>query len=168
MNKTLTWTVIIVVAAALIWFLFGNKETEAPTQIPTASEENTNMPAAGENSTETSVTVEAGATVNTLPKTATITYTDSGFTPQTVTIANGGKVNWVNKSSNNMWVASAMHPSHSVYSGTTLSQHCPNTSGSAFDECANGNSYGFTFTKTGEWKYHNHSLSSHFGTVIVK
>ncbi|MDO8566530.1 MAG: hypothetical protein Q7R58_00055, partial [bacterium] len=78
---------------------------------------------------------------------------------------------FTNQSTKNMWVASAMHPTHILYSGTSLSQHCPDTSNASFDQCAAGapgSSFSFTFNKEGRnWKYHNHVDASKFGNVIV-
>ncbi|MEK7515934.1 MAG: hypothetical protein AAB555_03375, partial [Patescibacteria group bacterium] len=65
----------------------------------------------------------------------TVVYSDAGFSPKSVTVSVGTKVIFVNRSSGKMWVASAMHPAHAEYSGTSLSQHCPDTMSSAFDEC---------------------------------
>jgi plastocyanin len=69
-----------------------------------------------------------------------------------------------------MWVASAMHPAHVVYDGTTKDAHCAAgyTGPVPFDQCASGTSYSFTFTKAGEWKYHNHVNASQFGSVTVQ
>ena len=100
----------------------------------------------------------------------TVVYSDAGFSPKSVTVPVGTKVIFVNQSTENMWVASAKHPDHTVYSGTSLSQHCPDTSNSAFDECAAdapGKSYSFIFNKEGEWKYHDHIGATKFGSVIV-
>lgn len=65
-----------------------------------------------------------------------------------------------------MWVASAVHPTHSQYDGTSQNQHCPG--GSTFDQCGTGSTYSFTFEKTGEFGYHNHALAGHRGTVVVQ
>jgi hypothetical protein len=70
-----------------------------------------------------------------------------------------------------MWVASANHPSHTAYNGTSLREHCPDTANSAFDECsatAAGTSWSFTFDKTGSWGFHNHVNASEYGKVIVQ
>jgi plastocyanin len=66
-----------------------------------------------------------------------------------------------------MWIASDPHPTHQGYSGTTRDQHCPDTSGTAFDECAAGTTYTFVFEKVGSWGYHNHANISSRGTVVV-
>jgi plastocyanin len=95
-------------------------------------------------------------------------YNAQGFSPATVTIAKGGTVTWVNQSGAGMWVASDQHPSHTGYAGTSRQQHCPDTSGTAFDQCAPGDKYSFTFSKTGTWGFHNHVNATANGTVIVK
>jgi plastocyanin len=103
-------------------------------------------------------------------RTVTVTYTDQGFSPSTVTINEGDSVTFVNKSANPMWVASDPHPLHNGYDGTTRDQHCaPGYAGPApFDECGTSPSFTFTFTKTGTWGYHNHAEDEMAGTVIVK
>ncbi len=98
---------------------------------------------------------------------ATITLSDNGFSPASVTIKKGQAVQWVNEGSGTMWIGSADHPTHTVYSGTTLRGHCPDESGTAFDQCGTGNSYTFVFEKAGTWHYHNHVKASQTGTVLV-
>ena len=98
---------------------------------------------------------------------ATITYNGDSFSPKEVLIRKGGTVTWVNASGGQMWVASAQHPSHTVYSGTSRQEHCPDTSGTAFDQCAGGNNYTFTFDKVGTWNYHDHLNATAFGSVTV-
>lgn len=99
-----------------------------------------------------------GTTTISLPKTGTVTYTDSGFSPKTLIVAKGGTVTFINRSSQNMWVASDPHPTHTGYP--------------AFDQkksVANGAVYTFIFDKTGSWNYHNHvSSPQHNGTIIVQ
>lgn len=101
------------------------------------------------------------------PMSATITYNGTSYSPSEVTIKKGGTVHWTNTSNEGMWVASAQHPSHTVYSGTTRQEHCPDTSGTAFDQCVSGNSFSFTFEKVGTWSFHNHLNASAWGKVVV-
>lgn len=143
--------IIVVVLLVLIggWYMLSVTPAQAPAPQDTTA---TSPPP---------VTVTEGTTV---------LYTDEGFVPSSVTVPAGTKVTFVNQSTKDMWVASAMHPSHSVYSGTTLSEHCPDTAGTAFDACKNtvqGATYTFTFGKVGAWKYHNHLDASKFGTIVV-
>ncbi len=102
----------------------------------------------------------------------TVSYTANGFAPASITITEGQTVKWVNETSGKMWVASAVHPTHTAYDNTTKDAHCAAsyTGPLPFDECAAedpGVSYSFTFTKAGTWKYHDHMNAAKFGTVIV-
>jgi plastocyanin len=101
-------------------------------------------------------------------ETVTVTYTDDGFSPQNIEIARGSTVNFVNKSSMPLWVASDPHPEHTDYP--------------EFDTLRGrdgypqmGEDFSYTFEKTGTWKYHSHTASGdvspvavHPGTVTVK
>ncbi len=101
----------------------------------------------------------------------TIIYTESGFSPSFLTIQGGEAVVFENQSSVDMWPASAFHPTHTVYSGTSLADHCPDEAGVAFDACAAippGGSWTFTFNKVGSWKYHDHLNPGHTGTITVE
>lgn len=99
--------------------------------------------------------------------TAAVTYDGKSFSPGEVTIKKGGTVTWRNASGGRMWVASAQHPAHTVYSGTSRQEHCPDASGTAFDQCAGGGDYSFTFQKVGTWNYHDHINATVFGKVVV-
>ncbi len=104
------------------------------------------------------------------PMAVTVTYNGTAYTPKEVTIAKGGTVTWKNESSGNMWVASAQHPTHTVYSGTTRSAHCAAgyTGAKPFDQCKGETAdYSFTFDKVGKHGYHDHINASAFGSVTV-
>ena len=142
MNKKITIILIIVVVILGALFLFKNNSV-APT---VQDVEETPNPAPVASSTTTTTT-----------NTTIVTYTDSGFSPQNITIKKGDTVTFVNKSSIGMWVASGPHPTHTNYP--------------AFDEKAtvsNGGSWSFTFDLVGSWGYHNHKNSAAFGKVVVE
>lgn len=106
--------------------------------------------------TETAVPTVATTSGEVMAK-ATVDYTDTGFSPKSVTVKVGDSVTWTNKSEKAMWVASAPHPAHTDLPG--------------FDELAsveNGGTYSYTFTKAGSWKYHNHKGASDSGVVVVQ
>ncbi len=158
MNKTIIITVVavIIIASGLLYW-YSRPTALAPnvSSGPTSQPTNT-QPAGALNA----------------PLSETVAYTDRGFFPPVITVKAGGAITWVNNSTEKiMWVASAVHPTHDVYSGTTLSQHCPDKTGSAFDGCSGippGGSWSFKFQKTGTWKYHNHLDASETGTAIVQ
>lgn len=135
--------VVVVVVLAAIWFLSSRTPAVAPT-IKTS-----------------------GAT--TPSSSVTIAYTDHGFSPNSVTVPAGTTVTFMNQTGENMLVASAPHPTHQAYDGTTMSEHCASgyRGPAPFDQCASGNGFDFIFLKVGEWKYHNHANAADFGTIIV-
>ncbi len=95
----------------------------------------------------------------------TIEITASGFSPSTLTIKAGDTVAFVNKDTTQHWPASAMHPIHTVYPETG------GCIGSKFDACkglAAGETFEFTFTHVGSWKYHDHLNPSLWGTIVVQ
>lgn len=150
--------VIVVMVAVYVWWY----NSGAPAVMPASSD----FPASTTNETDMTASSSAALTTGNLLE-AQVAYTDSGFSPAQVSVAVGGTVTFTNQSTGRMWVASDPHPTHEGYSGTTVTQHCPDTAGVAFDECAVGNTYTFTFQKAGTWGYHNHSDSTQYGTVIV-
>jgi len=163
MKNFLIALIVVVVAAGAYYLWQGNAVVP---QGDEAMAPESGMPVPGTNTPE--VIVEGDDPVDvSAPMTATITYDSNGFSPSSVTIKNGGRVTWKNASGGSMWVASAQHPSHIAYSGTSREEHCPDTSGTAFDQCEGGGDYSFTFGKTGTWNYHDHLKAQFFGKVIV-
>ncbi len=137
------------------------------TQAPTTPTENINptsgMPVPGSNVPETEVIVA--------PKTVTVTYGEKGFSPASVTIAKGDTVTFINSTVERpLWVGADEHPDHVEYDSTDRSTHCAvgYTGPKPFDQCGKGNSYSFTFTKTGSFDYHNHASAQFEGVVIVQ
>ncbi|OHA98676.1 MAG: hypothetical protein A3E02_01420 [Candidatus Zambryskibacteria bacterium RIFCSPHIGHO2_12_FULL_38_34] len=150
MNKKITIILIIVVVILGALFLFKNNSV-APTVQNVEETPSTDNTAPVTSPTAT-IIIDA-----TTKSTVVVTYTDSGFSPQNITIKKGDTVTFVNKSSIGMWVASGPHPTHTNYP--------------AFDEKAtvsNGGSWSFTFDLVGSWGYHNHKNSAAFGKVIIE
>jgi hypothetical protein len=87
-----------------------------------------------------------------------------------VTIQKGQSVTWVDDTSGPMWVASASHPTHTAYDGTTEATHCSGsyTGPTPFDQCQGGSTYTFVFSKTGSFDFHNHLAAQFEGTVVVQ
>lgn len=146
-SKGIIITIIVILAlivgGTLVWSRMNNSST--PTQV-----ESNQTPI------QTATTTDQANATTTQTKSYTITLTDSGYSPTSLTIDAGETVTFVNNSSGKMWTASASHPTHTDYP--------------AFDEKSaadHGQSWSFTFTKAGTWKYHNHLNPSQFGTVKV-
>ena len=162
MTKTLAALVVGLLVIGGAYYFFGVKKALAP-EDGAVDDTSLQMPAPGfENVPEMVVSPDVGAAAA-----RAVTYTASGFSPPSLTIARGETVQFINEGGLAMWVASAMHPTHAVYDGTTLNEHC-NGGGSSFDQCASGGEYSFVFEKAGPWKYHNHLNVSHTGTIVVQ
>lgn len=149
MNKSLT-LVLVAIAAVVV---ASGCTSNGSNQGPETGDESTSEPSDTE--------VEPDATVY---------YTSSGFTPSTVTIEQGDTVRWINNASGAMWVGSNQHPYHTEYAGSSIREHCRggDQTSAAFDQCSPGESFSFTFERTGTWGYHNHRNTRYEGTVVVE
>lgn len=87
---------------------------------------------------------------------ATITYTDDGFAPASVTVKSGDRIRIENKSSSPLSFNSDDHPSHTEQDELNVGS------------VPEGGSREFTVTETGTWGYHNHDNSSHGGEIVVE
>lgn len=85
-----------------------------------------------------------------------VKYTDNGFIPEKIEVAEGSMVEFVNESTTDMWVASSQHPSHTDL--PTFDQFKPTKKGSI---------YRYVFDKKGIWSYHDHINASLGGVVTV-
>ncbi|MDP2734978.1 MAG: hypothetical protein Q8P12_02095 [bacterium] len=100
-----------------------------------------------------------------------VVYTDAGFTPQELTVSLGETVLFQNQSAGEMWVASAMHPTHEVYPGSGITKCGTAEEGRIFDACSpisQGGTYSFNFQEQGTWAYHDHLNPERFGRIIVQ
>lgn len=105
--------------------------------------------------------------------TYTIEITHAGFSPNPITIKAGDTVTWVNKDSASHWIATASHPTHTVYPGSGIEKCGTAEQPTIFDSCKGiepGENFSFTFTSVGEWNYHDHLnvMAPFFGKVIVE
>jgi len=159
MKKSILISIILIVILAIAGYLLfiANREVNQDLSMSELG----NQQQSEENKQES---------VNQNGKMYEVIYTDSGYSPSELKIKLGDTVTWKNESSSEMWIASAMHPTHTVYSGTSLQEHCPDPENNDFDQCRPnkpGESWSFTFQKTGTWNYHNH-VGNHFGKIIVQ
>jgi len=165
--KTVIAIVIVILVVGGGYFLFASK-SQAPVVNPALDNTTTSAPLETTNPNPPAQATPGGELAPSTPQVVTITYDGTNFTPASVTIKKGDAVKFVNSTTGAMWIASDPHPTHQGYSGTTASQHCPDTAGTAFDECSAGASYTFTFQKIGSWGYHNHANHNARGTIIVQ
>ncbi len=87
--------------------------------------------------------------------TVTITYTDSGFSPDSYMVKAGGTVTVINKSSRDLEFSSDNHPTHTDETELNMDTLSPGKSGT------------FTVTKVGTWGFHNHLTPQDIGSLMV-
>ena len=147
MSKSLLiGAVVVLLVGGGIWYVTQNQqaelpqETQTPQETPQIENNKTNeQPAENENARQI------------------ITYTNEGYTPKTLAIKQGETVIFRNESSGDMWPASAPHPAHTIYPEFDAKRAIPA-----------GETYEFTFTRTGSWNFHNHLNPTKFGTITVE
>lgn len=132
MNKAILGFIAALLVGAGAFFLLNNQTPRSESQ----PQENTSVPE------------------DTAKQPNAISYTDSGFSPATITVKAGSTVVFENQTAKPMWVASDPHPIHTGYS--------------KFDQRSSGDSYSFTFTEPGTYPYHNHLSPQDRGTVVVE
>ena len=99
-----------------------------------------------------------------------VTYTADGYSPSSLEIKKGDTVVFTNESSSPNWPASAVHPTHKAYPGSSITKCGSDEADAMFDACedaASGESWSFTFNEVGEWSFHNHRRFTHTGVVTV-
>ncbi|MBI5018824.1 cupredoxin domain-containing protein [Candidatus Gottesmanbacteria bacterium] len=156
MNKVLVGIMVVLVGGVVGWYMFrGGAKLPGMQIAPNAVV----TPAAGEQNGNVIITEESavvGSGKGGVMTQGEVSYTDTGYTPATLTVKKGTKVTFRNDSSSGMWTASGVHPTHQLLPG--------------FDQLksvAKGGVYEYTFAKVGTWKYHNHVKPTDGGTVIV-
>lgn len=95
-----------------------------------------------------------------------VSFDGERFQPDELTVPKGTRVRFLNESDVDVWPASAVHPTHSIYPEHDAS----NCLGSSFDACrrlTRGEYFDFTFGYAGEWRYHDHVKAYKTGVIVV-
>lgn len=169
MNKSTTYTIIALVVIAVIFFVLWRFVAPAEVMAPAAEENNDQETSVTENSpsgqfiqqapeNDPEETQEEETEETTEPDSeVTISITDTGFKPETVTVPLGTKVTFVNNGQALHWPASDNHPTHDILP--------------EFDSkkgISTGDTYSYTFNKGGTWEYHDHLNAQFGGTIVVE
>lgn len=105
------------------------------------------------------------------PRIVVINITDSGSSPSEINIKAGDTVRFVNQSSQLRWPASAVHPNHELYPGSSISKCGTPEANKIFDACRGlktGEAFSFTFKVKGTWPFHDHLAPLLRGQIIVQ
>ncbi len=175
-NKSLIIVVVIILVLLGVGFYFYQKQKsqvftlpELPSP-PTATITPEFTPSTPTEATPTEITSTGVISTGTTSE-VTIKITSNGFEPKEVTVNKGTKVIWINEQPNPSWPASAVHPTHEVYPGSSIKKCGTPEQDKIFDSCRGlkkGESWNFVFNEVGEWYYHDHLNPSWTGKIVVK
>jgi plastocyanin len=182
MSKTVTVFVILLAVAILLGaviFMLNKDKANTNANVTTNTNSvananrsanananraaNTNATALNSNTNATSGTnTNAASNSNaTQPSgSVSVSITDSGFTPKSLTVSAGQAVTWTNNDNVVHYVAPNDHPSHQRYSGIW------DDDGSG--RVGPGDTYRVTISTPGTYLYHDHLDSTLTGTLIVR
>jgi plastocyanin len=170
----IVWAIVIVIVLAGLYWWWQSAQAPVlsddgtPVSADVVDDSGTQQGITATTSTSNSATNGTTHGSGSVPMKATVMFNGSGFSPASVTVAQGGTVTWTS-TNGDLWIASDPHPIHNGYDGTTMQQHCsPGYTGATpFDQCTGATSYSFTFNKVGTWGYHDHLDSGIRGSVTV-
>lgn len=98
-----------------------------------------------------------------------IRMTADGFAPATLEIDAGDSVKFLGDDDAPHWPASDAHPTHTVYPGSDI-RSCGTEGFVGFDACMGierGGVYRYTFSESGEWRFHDHLQPQFKGVITV-
>ena len=162
MKNLLIVILIIILVVGIYYFLQKSKISTIP-QTPTSS--------TFEITTTQPTQVETSMLTPTPTTEVIIKITANGFEPKELEITKGTKVTWINEQPNPSWPASAVHPTHEIYPGSSIKKCGTSEQDKIFDACRGlkqGESWSFVFNEIGEWYYHDHLKPSWVGEIKVK
>lgn len=148
--RNLIFVILVVVVLALSTFFLVNKKkdqlskTTGESTTTTSNSESQKSEEPGQNSQ--TPTVNSGVT---------ITFSNSGFSPNTVRVGSGGTITVKNDSTNPLQFNSNPHPAHTDNAELNLGL------------VEEGQAKSLTVTKPGTWGFHDHLDSSFKGSIIV-
>lgn len=153
MTKIITAAVIIFAVLLVGFFIFMGDDSDQLTETTTSQMPQTNQQ---EDNTATSNDRANQQSTDGEQAKNTITYTDDGFTPGTLTVKVGDTVTVINRSSKQLEFSSDVHPTHSDNSEINQTTTAP------------GESTSFKVSKAGTHGYHDHLNASRTGTLVVE
>lgn len=164
MDKNTLWALgIILFVGFLGWFLFTQNTTELAVDETLSEEENQEEIKETEQNTQPRtqapprtqpVQIEQKP-IQEIPE-GTVSYTNSGFMPNTITVTAGNSISFVNNSDMALRIVSEPEYGETAYKGLHQSKSEPK-----------GSVFTFTFTQVGTWSYTNLNNKNHIGFITV-
>lgn len=148
-SKLVIGFILVIIGAVLLVWIALSRSANAPSQ------ESKNESTQSTSSSPASNTGSDQTVSNNTDLAATITFTDNGFQPESLTVKTGATVTVKNNSSTEVQFSSDDHPSHLKEPELNLRALRP------------GESAMFIVTKTGKWGFHDHIHDNFTGTLNV-
>jgi len=173
-SKNMRWMVLGIIVtigagAAIVSASWNARDTDRTPEQNTAVQQ---VPKVSEPAPQPEPHVSVYGKDDEIPPGATaIDISDNAYTPNTLTIAKGTTVYFVNKGTNEHWPASAVHPTHTVYPDSDISKCGTSEAATMFDACRGlkqGEFWAFTFNEVGSWRFHDHLVPKLNGTITVQ
>lgn len=163
--------VMVVVATGIVFSYQDSIPTLESSDAPSENMEETEAMEDTETSELAEEPMESGSSMEdvAMDENAVVEMSSSGFSPKELTISKGDTVTFLSVDSSGRWPASAFHPTHTAYPGSSILK-C-GTESDIFDSCgpvAEGEDFTFTFDEAGSWNYHDHKNPSTTGTIVVE
>lgn len=161
--------VVAVIVVAVIFLISSGGDIEGTDMGETTQE----VPAPGSEGVDEMIVSEgaddsepAAPVEQTGPRTHIVEMTSKGFSPEETIINQGDTVNFIN-AGESRWPATNVHPTHTVYPGSSASKCGGADELSSFDSCGPTDDYSFTFDLKGRWRYHDHFSPGKGGIIVV-
>lgn len=149
MSKSAIITIVVIIGVLIGGgiILMNNKDEPAPTTNTTTTQTPTTDNSS--NSSTNTSKPDSG-------KAASLTFSDNGFSPATLTVKTGTAITITNNSSSDVQFQSDPHPAHTDDPELNVGI------------ISAGQSKSFTVITTGTHGYHNHLDSTQTGTIVVQ
>lgn len=158
MRGLIIGVLMVAVLAVLAFLLVNNSKKENTDPIQTTIDSSSSK-ATGTTANNTSSGDKTNS-LNEAVSSVTISYTESGFVPESSVLKSGGSVTWVNNTDSQLQVGVNPHPSHTGDKALT--------DGEFVLILGKGESKVVTISKSGSFGYHNHLSPGDTGTLTVK
>lgn len=153
--KSYIWFIVAAILIVIAFFIVRSATQETGSQAETSP--TPSVAATVDSQTAESSLAPEDGTESPEATVHTVAYDGTSFSPSTLTIKQGDKVEFKNVGSGVMHPASNDHPDHTEYPEFDANREVPA-----------GESYTFEFEKVGSWGFHDHENPDATGMITVE
>lgn len=150
---------VVIVAVVVVLSLPANEEVTEEAELESESDDM--PPGSGQFFQQIPIDQEPSPSPAAQPSSVSgnisISMSEMGFSPTSVSISAGDEVTFVNDGQAAHWPASDVHPTHAILSGFNAKRGL-----------ATGEAYSYVFAVAGTWQCHDHLMPQYKCEIIVK